>query len=272
MKIGTTIRNMGPAATTERIRYCAEHAEDVGLDHVWVVDHVAIPPDDAEGSEGRWFDPLATLAFLAAATKRIELGVAVLVAPYRPPIPTAKWIATIQELSGGRLHLGVGVGWMQAEFDALGVDRRQRGRMTDELMDFIRDCFAAADDIMQANGQAFYFRPRPACPKIYVGGMSGAAMQRAIDKADGWIPMGIDPAKLASRVARLKDMAAAANRPCPQIIGMGALPASQEEAVQWLGALEALGATDYIQSSRYLTEHEFDAVTERLTDLKRQLP
>src|SRR5207245_7134965 len=94
---------------------------------VGVVDHIAIPPYDAEGSDGRYLDPLATLAFLAGVTTRVGLGTAVLVLPYRPALPTAKWIATVQELSGGRLNLGVGVGWMAAEFRALGVDLRRRG-------------------------------------------------------------------------------------------------------------------------------------------------
>ena len=95
MKIGTAIRNMGPAATSECILHCARHAEAVGLSHIWTVDHIAIPPDDAEGSNGRWLDPLATIAFLAAATSRIYLGISVLVLPYRPALPTAKWVASI---------------------------------------------------------------------------------------------------------------------------------------------------------------------------------
>ncbi|MEM7469537.1 MAG: LLM class flavin-dependent oxidoreductase, partial [Pseudomonadota bacterium] len=170
MKFGTTVRNMGPAATTETITACAQHAESIGLDSIWVVDHMAIPPDDAEGSNGRWFDPLATLAYLSAATSRVALGVSVLVLPYRPPLATAKWLATIQALSNDRLLFGIGPGWMAPEFKALGIDKSARGKITDETIDFIKDCFNAEDDIAEANGQAFYFRPRPPCPPIYVGG------------------------------------------------------------------------------------------------------
>src|SRR5690606_15860910 len=115
---------------------------------------------------------LAVLAYFAALTSRIELGVSVLVLPYRPALPTAKWLATIQELCGGRLHLGVGPGWLESEFRALGVDARQRGRRCDETLDFIRACFDAPDDVIEAHGQSVYFRPRPACPPIYVGGMT----------------------------------------------------------------------------------------------------
>ncbi len=271
MKIGTAIRNMGPAATTALISHCARHAEARGLDHIWTVDHLAIPPDDAEGSDGRWLDPLATLAYLAAITSRIELGVSVLVLPYRAALPTAKWIASIQELSGERLHLGIGPGWMQPEFRALGVDPRRRGKITDQTIDFIRTCFDAADDIVEANGQPFLFRPRPKRPPIYVGGMTDAALLRTVRCADGWLPIGLEVDKLRPRAARLRELAEAAGRECPEIVLIGSLPDSQEQAVATLGACAEFGATQYIQASRYTTAAEFEGVAGRLEDLKRQL-
>ena len=94
MKLGLYLRNMGPQSTTDMLLACARAAEDAGIDDLWVADHIAIPPDDAEGSGGRYLDPLATLAFLAGATQRIGLGTGVLVLPYRPALATAKWIAT----------------------------------------------------------------------------------------------------------------------------------------------------------------------------------
>lgn len=271
MKIGTAIRNMGPAATTECIVQCAQAAEAAGLAHIWTVDHVAIPPNDAEGSDGRWLDPLATLAFLAAATNRIELGVSVLVLPYRPALPTAKWIASIQELSGGRLHFGIGPGWMDPEFKALGVPRSARGKLTDTTIDFIRECFSAPDDIVELNGQPFLFRPNPPAPPIYVGGMTDAALARTVRCADGWLPMGIDPEKLKPRVARLREVADAAGRAMPKIVLIGTLPESQEEALDMLGGCAELGASDYIQASRYASFAEFAPTLDRLTELSRQL-
>jgi len=111
-------------------------------------------PDAAEGSDGRDLDPLATLAFLAGATQRIGLGTAVLILPYRPALRTAKWIATIQELSGGRLRLGVGVGWMRAEFRAAGVDRARRGGIADETLAVLHECIAkGGDDVVAAMGR-----------------------------------------------------------------------------------------------------------------------
>ena len=116
MKIGTAIRNMGPAAKRDIILSCEQMAEKASLEHIWAVDHVAIPPDESEGSDGIWLDPLAVLSFFAAATSEIKIGVSVLVLPYRPPLLTAKWVASIQELSNERLLLGVGPGWMEAEY------------------------------------------------------------------------------------------------------------------------------------------------------------
>src|SRR5260221_11743412 len=100
MKLGVLVRNRGPASTREIVAAAARAADAcAAVSDVWVVDHIAIPPDDAEGSGGRYLDPLATLAFLAGVTSRVRLGTAVLVVPYRPALPTAKRVATIQELS-----------------------------------------------------------------------------------------------------------------------------------------------------------------------------
>jgi len=129
--LGLNLRNMGPGSDRGTIITAARSAEAAGIDDVWVTDHIAIPPDNAEGSEGRYVDPLATLAFVAGATQRIGLGTGVLVMPYRPPLATAKWVASVQELSGGRLLLGVGVGWMEAEFRAAGVPFARRAAITD---------------------------------------------------------------------------------------------------------------------------------------------
>lgn len=271
MNIGTQIRSMGPASTTSCILHCAQQAEAIGLEHIWTVDHIAIPPDDAEGSNGRWMDPLAMLAFFAAATSKVKLGISVLVLPYRTALPTAKSIATIQELSGGRLLFGIGPGWMQPEFNALGVDRRQRGKITDETLDFIRTCFEAPDDVVELNGQEFLFRPSPKLPPILVGGMTDAALERTIRCADAWLPMGIDPEKLAPRMERLKEMAEAANRSFPDVYIIGSLPEEQERAVEMLAGCAELGATDYIQVSRYENEKDFDNILSRLEDLQRQL-
>ena len=97
MKFGVSLRNMGIQSTPEMMKSCAEYAEQLGFESIWITDHIAIPPDDAEGSGGRYTDPLTTLAWIAGFTTTLNLGVGVLILPYRPALPTAKQIATIQD-------------------------------------------------------------------------------------------------------------------------------------------------------------------------------
>jgi alkanesulfonate monooxygenase SsuD/methylene tetrahydromethanopterin reductase-like flavin-dependent oxidoreductase (luciferase family) len=172
MQLGVLLRNMGPGSDRDTVLAAARAADATpAISDLWVTDHIAIPPDDAEGSGGRYLDPLATLGVLAGATSRIGLGTSVLVLPYRPALSTAKWVATIQELSGGRLRLGVGVGWMMAEFRAVGVDHGRRGRITDDTLAFLDRCFAA--DVVEANGQLF---PRARTPSPVHGRRPAAGL------------------------------------------------------------------------------------------------
>lgn len=253
MRFGFALRLMGAASSAPILRESACLAEEAGLDTLWVPDHIAIPPDDAEGSGGRYLDPLASLAWLAAATDRIELGSAVLILPYRPPLPTAKTIATIQELSGERLNLGIGVGWMAAEFRALGVDRSARGRLTDESLAFLRAAFEAEDDIAVAEGQPFLFRPRPRMPRIWVGGGAPHALARAARYGDGWMPMTSDPERLAEPVHELRSRFADAGRSQePLVAAFGAVGHDSEAAdLERLEALAELGVSDFVQGARY---------------------
>jgi probable F420-dependent oxidoreductase len=251
-----TIRVMGPQATADTIAACAAAAESAGLDDVWVSDHVAIPPDDAEGSGGRYLDPLATLAYLAARTERVGIGTAVLNLPYRAPLPTAKSLATVQELSGGRVLLGVGLGWMRAEFRALGVDRRRRGALTDQTLEFLHQCFAR--DEVEANGQPFLFLPRPPRPPIFVGGAPPHAFTRYLRFAEGWMPMARKAEELAPQVAELRRLAREAGRPEPEVVALTGLdvrdPARAGEQVR---AYAEAGATRVVHGARYEDASEF---------------
>lgn len=248
MKLGIAMRSMGDASRREVLLECARAADRAGLDDLWVQDHVAIPPDDAEGSNGRYLDPLTTLAYLAAATERIGLGTGVLILPYRPPLPTAKAIATVQELSQGRLKLGVGIGWMQAEFDALGVDRGRRGADSDATLDFLHRCFDAEDDVVIANGQKFLFRPRPERPPIFVGGAPPHAFERTLRYGDGWMPMIPSPEKLRQPAKQLFELAEARGKPRPEIVTFGALPAGDTaRGIELLHAFADVGVTHFVQ-------------------------
>jgi probable F420-dependent oxidoreductase len=255
--LGMHVRTMGPQATRELLVACARAAEEAGLDDLWVADHIAIPPDDAEGSNGRYLDPLTSLAYLAAATQRIGLGTAVLVLPYRAALPTAKVVATLQELSGGRLKLGVGAGWMEPEFRAVGVPRRERGRVTDATLEFLLRCFA--HDEVESNGQRFLFRPRPARPPIYVGGAAPQAHRRTVLYGDGWMPMLSDPDELARQVRELRELAARAGKPAPAVLAMTGFSAKDPaRAAAQARALIDAGATHLIAGAgRYADADEF---------------
>lgn len=266
MQIGVVIRNMGPQSTRETLVSCARAVDEAPvIADLWVVDHVAIPPDDAEGSDGRYLDPLATLAFLAGVTTRVGLATGVLVLPYRPALPTAKWIATVQELSAERLLLGVGVGWMEPEFRALGVERRRRGALTDETLEFLDRCFAA--DVVEANGQPFLFRPRPKRPPLFVGGSPPHAFRRALGHGGGWLPMGLAPDRLRPQVDALHEQAAAAGVAPPPVAVMTALPLDDvPAATDLLHRYADAGATRVIHGARYADAAEFHARLNRLVE------
>ena len=131
MHIGLMIRNMGDQSTREIMAGAALAAEEREFESIWVVDHIAIPPEDSEGSGGRYVDILSSLAWLAGLTSTINLGSGVLIAPYREILPTAKQIASIQELSGNRLLLGIGLGgWMQSSKHLGLIGKREEKRRT----------------------------------------------------------------------------------------------------------------------------------------------
>ena len=198
------IRNMGDQSTKEIMAGAALAAEERGFESIWVVDHIAIPPNNAEGSGGRYVDILSSLAWLAGVTSTIKIGSGVLIAPYREILPTAKQIASIQELSGNRLLLGIGLGWMEAEFKALGVDRKKRGKITDEFLTFMHEAFSK--DEVQLNEQKFIFKPRPLKPPFYIGGSKDYSIKRAARLGDGWIPLVNEPEELKENLKSYKEL------------------------------------------------------------------
>ncbi len=262
MKFAVAIRNMAPQSSRAAIRACARIAEQAGLDALFVSDHLCIPPGQTEGSGGRYLDVLATLAFVAGATEKIRLGVSVLVVPYRPAVLTAKQVATIQELSGERMILGVGVGWMKPEFAALGAEFHRRGAITDETLSVIHHLFSA--DVPGAyNGPlvqfpSFVFLPRPKRPPIWIGGNGRAAMNRALKFGDGWHPM-LPASELKAKVEELRARALAAGRAVPEIISRRGLKLDDTAAARAkIAAEQETGATYFILDlGRYPDEKSF---------------
>lgn len=270
MKLGLYLRNMGDTATREIVRDCARGADQAGIDDLWVADHIAIPPDDAEGSNGRYLDPLATLAWLAGCTDSIHLGTGVLVLPYRPALATAKWIATIQELSGGRMLLGVGIGWMEAEFRAVGVPRKRRGAVSDATLEFFAQCFA--NDEVESNGQPMLFRPRPPAPPLFVGGAPPFATKRAARFGGGWMPMGADPEKLGPVIEAFRKESAEAGHPNPEVALITGLDLEDtDRGVAQAEALAAIGTTRIVHGGRYPDAASFVSSAEKLARIGARL-
>ncbi len=264
MKFGIAVRNMGPQSSPHILTECARAAEDAGFDALFVSDHLCIPPGQTEGSGGRYLDVLATLAYLAGITSRIRLGVSVLVLPYRPAVLTAKQAATIQELSGGRLILGVGVGWMKPEFEALGVPMRKRGALATETLRVMHHLWD--DDTPRpyhgelVNFPAFVFLPRPSRPPIWIGGNGPNAIERVLRYGDGWHPM-LRAAELKTAVGELKKRARQAGRPDPEIIVRRGLRLDDTSAARAkLDEERDAGATYFILDlGRYTDEAAFRA-------------
>ncbi|WP_405742880.1 TIGR03619 family F420-dependent LLM class oxidoreductase [Streptomyces sp. NBC_00028] len=197
------------AAGPDDLVAVARAAERAGFSYVASCDHVAIPRRLAPAMSTVWYDPVATLAYLAAATEGIRLLSHVAVVGLRHPLLTAKQYATLDHLSGGRLILGVGAGHVTEEFEVLGLAFRQRGALLDECVDALRAALGP-EEFPEHHGKFYDFqglgqRPRPAQPRVplWVGGSSPAAVRRAALKGDGWLPQGDPRDRLPAQIAEL---------------------------------------------------------------------
>jgi alkanesulfonate monooxygenase SsuD/methylene tetrahydromethanopterin reductase-like flavin-dependent oxidoreductase (luciferase family) len=205
VRIGVNVPNFGPGTDPGLLRDWARTVEGLGYDLLMVSDHVAITPDVAEQYPAPFYEPFTTLAWLAGITERVRLGTTVLIVPYRHPLLVARMAANLDELSGGRLVLGVGVGWARQEFAALGVDFGRRGRLTDEHLDTLRAAWADHADY------------RTGAIPIWVGGNSDAALRRAVRRGDAWHPLRFAAGWLAPAVARMHELAAERGRRAPAL-------------------------------------------------------
>ena len=256
MHIGLMIRNMGEQSTREIMAGAALAAEEREFESIWVVDHIAIPPEDSEGSGGRYVDILTSLAWLAGVTSTINLGSGVLIAPYREILPTAKQIASIQELSGNRLLLGIGLGWMDAEFKALGVDRKQRGKITNELLNFLHKAFN--QDEVELNEQKFLFKPRPPKPPFYLAGSKDYSIKRAVKLGDGWIPIANEPEDLQESLDTYKDLCNSLGKPTDKVNVVSGLNLKDEVASkEKLIKFKEMGIERMICSLQYKDINDF---------------
>ncbi|MER6105565.1 LLM class F420-dependent oxidoreductase [Streptomyces sp. NPDC001832] len=213
------------AATPADLAEIARTADRTGFAYLASCDHVAIPRRLAGVMSTVWYDPVATLAFLAGITERVLLMSHVAVVGLRHPLATAKQYATLDHLSGGRLILGVGAGHVPEEFQALGADFEGRGGVLDETIDALKAALGP-EEYPEFAGERFSFAglgqlPRPAQERVpvWVGGSSPAAVRRAALRGDGWLPQGDPRGKLPAQIARLKELREAAGVEEPVVIG-----------------------------------------------------
>ncbi len=238
MEYGFSLPGRGPLAHPDMVLKLAAKAEALRCSSLFVTDHVVLPSSAPRsvypysptgefpgGGRQDYLEPLAMLAHLAHATRRVRLGTSVLVVPYRNPLVTAKMLATIDVLSKGRVVLGAGAGWLREEFEALAAPPfEQRGRVTDEYLRLMR--LTWTEDPVTFEGEFYRVRDVHALPKpvqrggipIWIGGHTDAALRRAALLGDAWHPIGLRPPALllpeeyAERAKRLREMARHAGR------------------------------------------------------------
>jgi probable F420-dependent oxidoreductase len=223
MQIGFNLPISGPLAEPGIVTRIAQEGEALGYDYLTLTDHIVLPnmrvPGYPYSESGEFFgegperrhDQLTAAAFIAAKTRHIRLVLAVIVVPYRPAVLAAKMLATVDVLSGGRLTIGIGAGWLEAEFDAVATTPfAKRGPVTDEYIRAFRTLWTEEMPRLDGNWVKFdevLFEPKPVQkphPPIWVGGESGPALRRAARLGDAWYPIGTNNRHLLDTLPRYR--------------------------------------------------------------------
>ncbi|MFH8349748.1 LLM class F420-dependent oxidoreductase [Streptomyces sp. NPDC018045] len=253
MKIGINILNYGADTTPESIETWVRGAEDLGYHLAMISDHVTLPPEVTGAFPPPFYDPFTTLAWLAGRTSTIELGTTVVVLPYRHPLQTARVTANLDRFSGGRLVFGVGIGWSQQEYAALGIDYASRGRITDEYLACIKEHWTQPVVSFQGEHVAYTditTGPAPVRdphPPVWVGGLSDAALRRAGRFGDAWHPYTLGADAIRERLPVLEAAAEAAGRPTPAVTPRIALHLT-ERPVESESRLPGHGTVDQVRA------------------------
>jgi probable F420-dependent oxidoreductase len=266
----------------------ARRLEDVGFDSIWCGDHTCMPaeitshyPFSPDGTPHwdptmPWYDVIVGLSIILTSTLRVRAGTAVLLLPLRNPMILAKQAAALQRVSGGRLELGVGVGWLKEEFDALGVDFHRRGAICDAAIDTIRQAWTgrmppgryATSDLRQE----IAMEPTPgAAVPILVGGMSDAALARVARSGDGWLavqnPRRFDEASLRRDLHVLRNRCDVVGREFDElrlVFSMSVSMGSSELCARYLPRLEELGFHEVLVDIDWESDRDEELVIERL--------
>ena len=218
MKFGVAVPNYRKLASPENLVKISTRCEELGFDSLWVTDHVVVPAPYREMFGATVYDPLSVMAFLAAHTQRVEIGTAVLVIPYRNPVVVAKQLATIDNLSNGRVVLGTGSGWAREEFEVLGVPYDERGPITDEYLKVILELWTNPKPSFEGRYvtlKEVHAEPLPVRqphPPILVGGYGKRAIRRAVALGQGWLPDGMSLPDLEKAIGFMRQTAEAAGR------------------------------------------------------------
>jgi len=246
MKFGLRLPGAGPYAGPKAIEAFATKAEELGFDSLWMTDHVALPVDVGSKypyrEDGKFFwppetpylDTIMTLAWASACTERIRVGTSVLIAGWHDPLNTAKALASLDVLNGGRTTLAVGTGWMREQFDIFGVPFETRGRRTTEFIALLKHLWT--EDLIDFKGEFFEYRgfkmyPKPAQPTsipVWCGGKSDGVLRRVAAVADGWHPLYIAPDELETKLGTLSGYLAERGRTLDEI-ELSARPVTQAE-------------------------------------------
>ncbi len=282
MRIGVSLLNNWGIEDAQALVGLATRAEELGFDSVWVHDHVFNVGHVFDRIGGRpYYEPLTLLSFVAARTRRVRLGTSVLVLPYHNPIRLAKTAATLDVLSGGRLVMGIGVGAIENEMEAMGTPFKERGAFTDEAIAVVRTLWSQEDPRFDGRYSRFAgmkFSPKPLQKPIpvVIGGISRAAIRRAARLGDGWQPLGLSPEALGQGMAALREEARAAGRDVATIPvsialslaasrpGRFALGTDPTEIAGHAKAFEALGVETLIVSGNTSDPAEARTAMERV--------
>ena len=219
MRYGVAIPHANRFASASALDRMAAIVEDLGFDSIWTSDHIIVPEGSGYIPE-HMLEPLAALSHLAARTSHVTLGISVLVVPYRDPVFTAKYLSSLDVISGGRLVLGVGIGWLEEEFRALGASFEERGAQTDEYLEVMRNLWETETSSFDGKWKQYdnmRMFPKAATERrgtipIWVGGNTGPAHRRAARLGDGWHPINISPSELADGVVAYRAACDAAGR------------------------------------------------------------
>ena len=264
MRFGIAFANVGSFVEPDEAVSLAQAAEAAGFESIWTVDHVVVPagykstyPYDPSGKlpsgEATVFpDPLIWLAYVAARTSTVRLGTGILIVPQRNPLVLAKELATLDYLSGGRMILGAGIGWLEEEFEALGVPFTGRAQRTEEAIAAMRALWSQERASYQSSTTNFrncFLRPQPrgGTIPVHVGGHSKRAAERAGCIGDGFFPFGVTHAEMASLIDTVRRSAREAGRdPASIEITVPCNVTAGEEALAEVMELQQLGATRVI--------------------------